>query len=113
MSSEVVGAEQQFGVGASAEGFRLVAESTCKSHARAGIKPGFRLIVDVDTRILASKILVLKQDFFVCWECVVARAVSELLFGESEADSRRDFGTGCIEAELERSPSAVDVDFGV
>ncbi len=112
MSSEVVGAEQQFGVGASAEGFRLVAESTCKSHARAGIKPGFRLIVDVDTRILASKILVLKQDFFVCWECVVARAVSELLSGESEADSRLDFGTGCIEAELERSPSAVDVDFG-
>ena len=32
--------------------------------------------------------------------------------GESEADSRLDFGTGCIEAELERSPSAVDVDFG-
>ena len=54
----------------------------------------------------------LKQDFFVCWECVVERVVSELLSGESEADSRFDLGTGCIEAELERILSAVDVDFG-
>ena len=82
-----------------------------KCHACTAIKPSFRLVVEVDTRVLAGEISTLAHDIFGVWQCIVMRSICSLFRSEFETDTRLDSRAGCVETQLERCPSPVDINF--